>query len=341
MIYSATLSTEEGGILSSHVFRQALFAVIGFGLLFVVISFDYDLLSGLAVPIYLFALALMVVVLVLGQVTHGSQRWIDLGFTTIEPSELGKIAVIIALAKFLSDHEEDVHKFKYVVLSALLIVPFFALTVLQPNLGTAIVFIVIWLSMIAMAGLRFFHAFLFGAAALAAAPIAWFTMHDYMRERIQDFLNPQADPLGSGYNVIQALISVGSGGILGRGFTSGTQSQLHFLRVQYADFIFSVMAEELGFIGALLLFALFVGLLLRGLRTASIARDSFGRLLATAIVTMIGFQAFVNVGINVGLLPVTGLPLPFISYGGSSIITFLIGIGLIESVAMHRQKADF
>lgn len=343
MIYSATLNTETGGTLQSHVFRQGLFAVIGLVMLVIVVSFDYELLGSLAVPIYALGLGLMGVVLVLGQINHGSQRWIDLGFTTLEPSEPAKLVVIIALAKFLADHEEDIHKFHYVVLSGLIVVPFFVLTILQPNLGTAIVFLVIWVGMVIMAGLRFLHGAILFFCTVAAVPVAWIFINTYKplshaRERIEVFLNPYADPLGDGYNVIQALISVGSGGVVGRGFTSGTQSQLHFLRVQYADFIFSVLAEELGFIGAMLLFALFIGLLLRAMRSAGIAHDMFGRLLATGVTTMLTFQIFVNVGINTGLLPVTGLPLPFISYGGSSLVTVLIGVGLLESVAVRHRK---
>lgn len=192
-----------------------------------------------------------------------------------------------------------------------------------------------------MAGLRFKHAAIIGGIGIVLTPLSWFFLNTYMHERVQTFLNPEADPLGKGYNVIQALISVGAGGITGRGFTSGTQSQLHFLRVQYADFIFSVLAEELGFIGVMLLFALFVGLLLRGIRTASLAYDAFGRLLATGVVAMITFEVFVNVGINTKMLPVTGLPLPFLSYGGSALIALLIAIGILESVAMRRAKAEF
>lgn len=338
MVYSATLSTGSGSLTGSLVFRQGLFALIGLVFLAVMVSFDYEILGSLAIPIYAVGLALMGVVLLWGRMTHGSQRWIDLGFTTLEPSEPAKLVVIIALAKFLADHEEDFGSFRYVILSGMIVVPFVALTLMQPNLGTSVVFLVIWGSMIVMAGLRFFHAAILGGLALLAVPVAWLSLHDYMRQRIEDFLNPHADPLGSGYNIIQALISVGSGGIFGRGFTSGTQSQLHFLRVQYADFIFSVLAEELGFIGAMVLFSLFIGLLLRGMRTAKIAHDSFGRLLATGLTAMLTFQIFVNVGINVGLLPVTGLPLPFISYGGSSLITVLAGIGILESVATRHRK---
>lgn len=343
MVYSATLNTESGGFFQSLVFRQGLFAIVGLAFLIVMISFDYEILGSLAVPIYGAGLAMMVGVLLIGRVTHGSQRWYDLGFFTLEPSEPAKLIAAIALAKFLSDHEEDLHKFRYVVLSGMLVLPFFLLTALQPNVGTSIVFLVIWLSMLLMAGLRFLHAVFLGGFALVSLPVGWAVINSYealahVRERIDVFLNPHADPLDTGYNVIQALYAVGSGGLMGRGFTSGTQSQLHFLRVQYADFIFSVLAEELGFIGAMLLFGLFVGLLLRGMRSASVARDSFGRLLATGITAALAFQAFVNVAINIGLLPVTGLPLPFISYGGSSLISALAAVGLLESIAMRHEK---
>src|SRR5438034_888375 len=188
------------------------------------------------------------------------------------------------------------------------------------------------------AGIRWRHIGLLAAVVALLLPIAWQMVPGYMRDRVQIFLDPYSDPLDKGYNIIQATISVGSGGWLGRGFLSGTQSQLHFLRVQYADFIFSVLAEELGFVGAIGLFALFSVLLLRGVRSAYLASEPFGRLLAVGIVGMTMFQLFVNVGMNVSLLPVTGIPLPFISFGGSSLITFMAAIGVLESITMRHRK---
>jgi rod shape determining protein RodA len=189
--------------------------------------------------------------------------------------------------------------------------------------------------------MRWRHIGALTAAGVAALPLAWNLVPGYMRARVLIFMDPYSKPLDDGYNIIQAQISVGSGGWLGRGFLSGTQSQLHFLRVQYADFIFSVLAEELGFVGALALFALFALVLARSLRAAYLASEPFGRLLAVGVVSMLMFQLFVNVGMNVSLLPVTGIPLPFISFGGSSLITFMAAVGMVESITMRHRRFEF
>ncbi len=341
MVYSATLGTEGGSGLDSHVIRQIVYVVVGLVLLLVFTTTDYRLLGNIATAAYLGCVGLLGIVFVIGRVTHGARRWIPLGFTDLQPSELMKIALAIALAKYLADHQDRIRSIRVVAQSgAIALVPT-ALTLAQPDLGTALVFIAIWAGTIVVAGLRWLHAGLMLLVGAIIAPLAWFLMPSYMHDRIYAFLDPYEDPLGRGYNVIQALISIGSGGLTGRGFTSGTQSQLHFLRVQYADFIFSVLAEELGFVGATCLLALFGVLLLRGFRAAAISRDAFGRLLCTGIVSGLAFQTFVNVGMNAGLLPVTGVPLPLISYGGSSAFTVLTGIGILESVAMRHKRFEF
>jgi rod shape determining protein RodA len=215
----------------------------------------------------------------------------------------------------------------------------------QPDLGTALVFAAIWLGMVFVAGIRLRHLALLGIAAGAAAPAVWFSLRGYMQERIISFAQRFLSPLGSSsvvdYNTRQALTSIGSGGLFGKGFLQGTQSQLYFLRVRHTDYIFSVLSEELGFVGALFVLLLFVILLWRILRVATTARDTFGQLIASGVAVMIFFQAFVNIGVNAGLLPVTGLTLPLVSYGGSSLWTTLIGIGLVESVALRHKVLEF
>jgi rod shape determining protein RodA len=300
-------------------------------------TLDYHILGNVAVPTYLVVVGLLVVVAVLGRVTHGAARWIQLGFFDLQPSELGKLIVAIALARYVADHQEEMHRPTVILRSLLIVIVPAGLTLVQPDFGTAALFLVIWLGVMVVGGMRWLHLGLMALAGVAAAPVVWMNLHDYQRERVLTFLNPQREPLGAGYNPIQALISVGSGGPFGRGFTSGTQSQLHFLRVQYADFIFSVLAEELGFIGAVVLLALFAILLLRGLRSAATSRDPFGRLLAAGVVSWLGVQVFVNIGMNLGLVPVAGVPLPLISYGGSSLLAVLAAVGVLQSVAMHRQ----
>jgi rod shape determining protein RodA len=213
---------------------------------------------------------------------------------------------------------------------------------LQPNFSTALTLVVIGGVMLVIGGLRWRHALFLGALAIGAALPAWqFLLHDYMKDRVLMFLDPKQVSAADRYNIEQAMISIGSGGWLGRGLFRGSQSQLHFLRVRHTDFIFSVTAEELGFVGAALLIVLFALLLLRLVHIASASHDAFGRLIVTGVVTMIFFQVIVNIGMNLNLMPVTGLPLPFISYGGSSLWTMLLGIGLAESVAIYHRKIAF
>jgi rod shape determining protein RodA len=211
---------------------------------------------------------------------------------------------------------------------------------LQPDLGTALSLLAIWAAMIWMAKIRFRHLIVLMGGAVAVLPLAWFGLEDYMRQRLLLFLNPAGDP-DSYFNVHQALVSIGSGGWTGKGLTHGTQSQLHFLRVRHTDFIFAVTAEEVGFLGALAMMLLLFFILWRILRIAERSRDVFGRLLATGVGALILFQAVINIGMNLGLTPVTGIPLPFVSYGGSSFITLMVGIGLIQSVAMRHKKLEF
>jgi rod shape determining protein RodA len=341
MIYSATYGTDAGASLDPHVVRQTLYAVFGCIALVILVGFDYRLLGSFAVPLYIAGTAALVLVMVLGRLDYGARRWIDFGFFQLQPSEPVKLIVAIALARYFAVNRERIHRFTTLLGSLAIAMLPFLLTLLEPDLGTALVFLAIWFVTAYAGGVRWRHLVVIGAAGGAAIPVVWEFLPAYMRSRVYIFLDPYSRPLEEGYNVIQAQISVGSGGLFGRGFLSGTQSQLHFLRVQYADFIFSVLAEELGFVGAMALFALFAILLLRGLRSAYLASEPFGRLLAVGIVGMILFQLFVNVGMNISILPVAGIPLPFISFGGSSLITFMAAIGILESITMRHRKFQF
>ena len=340
MIHSATYQTQGPETVDPLVYRQLASAAAGLALFALLAMVDYHLFGGLAGPIYVFALGLLTVVLVVGQASHGAQRWINLGFFPLQPSEPAKLAVILALSKFVADREDEMRRLRNVVLSLAIVAVPTLLTFAQPDLGTALVFVAIWLSIAVVGRIRWRYLGLLMLGAILSTRFAWQVLQEYQRRRLLIFLNPAQDPLGEGYNIIQAQISVGSGELWGRGFLSGTQSQLHFLRVQYADFIFSVLAEELGFVGAMVLLALFAGLAMRGMRVAATTREPFGRLLATGVVTVIAFQVFVNVGMNTTLLPATGIPLPFISFGGSSLISSLMGLGLVESIAMRRKRFE-
>jgi rod shape determining protein RodA len=335
MISSATRGTQD---LADYWRRQAVFAGSGLIILLVVAAFDYRFYENLHRPLYILTIVLLIVVFVVGGITQGVQRWI--GARAIQPSELAKIVVIIGLAKLLADRDGEMGQLRHVLVSLGYVLIPLILIYLQPDLSTALMLGLIWLAMVLMAGVRVLHLGVLALAGVVASPVVWLTLQDYMRQRILLFVDPQANP-DAYYNVQQALISIGSGGWLGKGFGNGTQSQLHFLRVRHTDFIFSVIGEELGLLGAIVLFALFTILLWRILRVAAIAQDPFGRLICVGVAIIIFLQTVVNIGVNLGVLPVTGLPLPFVSYGGSSLWTFLISLGLVESVAMRHKKLDF
>ncbi|MBI2862923.1 MAG: rod shape-determining protein RodA [Chloroflexi bacterium] len=342
VIYSATLpSPGHSRSFDDPAYRQLMYGLFGLALTLLVANVDYHFLSRWAIPIYLLALGLLAVVLVIGQATHGAQRWIDLRFFPLQPAEPAKLALIFILAKYWTEQSEHVGR-PGVLIGSLILVGIPALvTFLQPDLGTSVIFLVIWLGMAIVAGVRWLHLLMLGLVAILSSPFLWLSLRDYMRERVLVFLNPDIDPLGAAYNMRQALISVGSGGLLGQGFGNGSQSQLDFLRVQYTDFAFAVLGEELGFLGTALLLLVFLLLLLRATRTAMLAQDTFGRLVAMGIATSITFQALANIAMNVGLLPVVGVPLPFISYGGSSLITTLLAIGILESIAMRPKRSEY
>ncbi|MCL7452357.1 MAG: rod shape-determining protein RodA [Anaerolineae bacterium] len=326
---STALSTPE---------LEPLLMAIGLAAVYLLDCLTLRFADTLRNPLYVLVLGLLGIVFLIGQISGGSQRWLAAG--AVQPSELSKVLMIIVLAKFLADREDDDSHLKTIVTSLGIIGLPMLLIYLQPDLGTALALGAIWLSMIWLAGIRSRYLVLLGAGGIAALPIIWLNLEDYMRERLMLFVNPAGDP-DSYFNVHQALVSIGSGGWTGKGLTHGTQSQLHFLRVRHTDFIFAVTAEELGFLGALLMIALLFFLLWRILRIAEHSRDRFGRLIAAGMAGLIFFQGIINIGMNLGLMPVTGIPLPFVSYGGSSFLTLMLGIGLVESVAMRHKKLEF
>ncbi len=344
-IYSATLTNSSGSTISwnSPVARQLTFAFLGLMLMALIASTDYQLYNSNVVAIvYIASVLSLIAVFLTGTEAYGARRWIDLGFTQIQPSELAKVGTILALAKFFSDREERCGELKVMLVS--LVIPTIPaiLVYIQPDLGTASLFGVIWLGMAIMAGVRPIYIGLLISLGVMALPAAYmFLLEPYMQERLATFLDPTKDPLGSGYNIIQSEIGVGSGGLFGKGFLNGTQSHLQFLRVQNTDFIFSVLGEELGFIGALVLFSLFILLLFRALRAAMVSKDSFGRMIAIGVVALIMSQAFVNIGVNVRLIPVTGITLPLVSSGGTSLISILLILGMVQSIIMRHEKLKF
>lgn len=341
LIYSASLTDGAGiaQIIRGPVGRQLVFAVLGVGASLFVSRVDYRFLARGSSLMYVGLIGALLFVLAFGAAEFGSRRWIEIAGTQVQPSEIGKLVIILALAKYLSDNIERIKDFT-VFGTSLVIAAVPALLVLaEPDLGSASIFLFVWLGMVVMAGADMRHVFGLLGFLLALSPFALIAViTDYQRERISLFLDPASDALGSGFNILQAEISVGSGGWWGTGLTDGSQTQLNYLRTQTTDYIFSVLGEELGFIGAMVLFGLFMLLLFRGLRAASISQDIFGRMVAVGIVIFILFQTFINIGVNIRLIPVTGIPLPFVSAGGSSLLTLFIAIGLIESVILRHRE---
>ncbi len=285
-------------------------------------------------------LVLLAALFIAAELTAGVVRWLDFRLFPVQPSEIAKIVVIITTAKILADRDGQMQKLHNLLFAVMLIIPPVVLIYLQPDLGTTFIVGMVWLIMVLMAGAHPFHIGLLGLGTVLVSPVVWLTMADYQRQRFLLFLDPKSDP-DAYYNVQQALISIGSGGLLGKGFGIGTQSRFRFLRVRHTDFIFSVIGEELGLLGGLLLFGLIIALIWRIIRAADATADVFGRLICIGVAALIFVQTFVNLGVNVGLLPVTGTPLPFVSYGGSSLIAFLMAIGLVQSVLMRRKNLDF
>jgi rod shape determining protein RodA len=302
---------------------------------------DYRGLGRLYGITYVIMMLLLLLVRVAGHQALGAQRWIYLGFFELQASEISKLLIIIVLARFFYVRRDRIQSPVTFLLALVLMIPPVALILVQPDLGTAIVFVVVFYGMAFMA--RVPKRYLLGSLVAGAAllPLAASRLQGYQRSRLITFLNPGADPQGAGYNILQAKIAVGSGGFFGKGFLTGTQGQLGFVPSRVTDFIFAIFSEEWGFIGAAVMLAIFFVLLMRLLRASHLARDSFGALLAFGVATMIAFQLVVNVGMNLGIMPVVGIPLPFISYGGSSMLTNMAAIGIVQSVLIRHKDMMF
>jgi rod shape determining protein RodA len=293
-------------------------------------------LMQLALPAYLLGLLLLIAVALFGDVSKGARRWLNLGFMRVQPSELMKIAVPLLLAWFFQKREAMLRLRDYGVAAVLLLVPI-ALIVRQPDLGTAILVLAVGFYVIFFAGLSWKIIVGMLVSALAAAPLAWNLLHDYQRSRIITLFDPEKDPLGKGFHIIQSTIAIGSGGIFGKGWRAGTQAQLEFIPERHTDFVFAVFSEEFGLLGNLVLLTIYALLIARGLMIAANAATLFSRLLAGAVTMIFFTYAFVNMGMVSGILPVVGVPLPLVSYGGTAMVTLFIGIGILMSIHGHRM----
>ena len=325
-----------GGQDSSLMMRQLVRLGVAFGVLLAIAQVPPKILRLWSPWLFAAGLALLVAVLVVGDFGKGAQRWLDLGIVRFQPSEIMKLAVPMMAAWYLHDRPLPPRFVELVVLLALVAVPA-ALIVQQPDLGTALLVGSSGVLVVLLGGLRLRLILLLGAAAAALAPVLWHFMHDYQRRRVLTLFNPESDPLGAGYHIIQSKIAIGSGGLFGKGWGNGSQAQLEFLPERSTDFIFAVLGEEFGLIGLVLLMLGYLFLVGRGMYIALQAQDTYTRLLAGSISLTFFVYVFVNTGMVSGLLPVVGVPLPLVSYGGTSMVTLMAGFGILMSVNGHRN----
>ena len=339
MILSAIAGNEN---LATLVPRQMIFGGIGFVVIILAAAIDYRFWSGAIVPMYIVIVAFLLLLFVIGTTSFGATRWIETGLVSIQPTELAKMVVILALANYFSKNMNVTHSWGWMTKSLIIAGGIAVLIFIQPNLSNVIVIMALWAAMTWESGLELKQIGIMLLATLLLGVIAFNFIQPYQLQRIINFVRPDLSARnGATYNVIQALIALGSGGWVGEGYGHGTQTQLRFMKVRHNDFIFSVIGEELGFVGTLLVLLLIGFIIYRCLRAARLARDPFGSMVCYGVAILIFFQAAVNIAVNLNLIPVTGIPLPFISYGGSGLISLMLGIGLVESVVIRHKPLDF
>ena len=339
MINSAIAGNEN---LAEQIPRQIIFASVGFAILLIAAAIDYRLWTSIGRFLYIGIAVLLGLTFLVGGAQFGAARWLDVGLVLIQPSEIAKIALILVLAEFFSRNQAKIHDLRWVLRSFLLTLGMVFWIFIQPDLSTSIVLFVIWFALLWATGLQMKHLFLFAGIGLIAATVGFPLLEDYQQQRVLTFLFPDPEArFGVEYNVNQALITIGSGGWFGQGYQQGNQVQLRFLKVRHTDFIFSAMSEEFGFIGALIILGIIFFVIWRILRAARLARDTYGALIAYGVAALIFFHTAVNVAMNLNIIPVTGLPLPFISSGGSALISILLGVGLVQSVLIRQKSLEF
>lgn len=364
MIYSATRAPEAAGLPppSQFVQKQIMWLLIGLGAFFITLLWEYEAIARWHVPVYVAVILLLLIVLEVGKSPTGAQSWIGLGGFRLQPSELAKIAVILSLAAFISRRADAISGAPTLLRSLAIAGAPVLLVLLQPDFGTALVIIAIWFGALYLSGAQRRHLAAVFAAGLLLFALMWNVdrlpldrirpaplgkvlahacLKDYQKRRLTIFLHPKSDPLGAGYHIIQSRLAIGSGKVLGRGLFHGTQSRLRFIPERHTDFIFSVVGEELGLVGATAMLLLYFLLFWRGLRIATRARDLLGSLLAAGAISMLIFHTVVNVGMSVNIMPITGIPLPFMSYGGSNMLASFIAFGLLQNVHMRRDRVIF
>ncbi len=334
-IYSAGFNASETQI--PFYLKQLQWIVLGLIVMMIAFFIDYRFIIKGAYILYGISVALLVLVYIYGFTMRGSQRWFAIWGFSFQPSELVKLTIILALARYFDDHKSnDPYTLRELLVPLLIVGLPFLLILRQPDLGTALTLIIIAASIVFFIGVNWKSFTIASASVLILMPIAWHFLKDYQKERMIIFFNPDKDPLGAGYHIIQSMIAVGSGGFFGKGFLNGSQTQLKFLPEQQTDFVFSVFAEEWGFIGGFVVIVLFMSLILWGLKIALHAKDFLGTIIAFGITALISWQVFINLGMVLGILPVVGIPLPFLSYGGSAMVSLMAAIGLLMNVNVRK-----
>jgi len=341
IIGSATHINTPGEERYWFVARQGLFAAVNIAMAAFLMNFDYKMLQGYGNKLYIFNLIMLLAVMLVGQSALGAQRWISIGPISIQPSEFSKIIMIISLATMLEERVGKLNNIHDLLPVAAYVGLPFLLVLKQPDLGTSLVFMAIFFGMVFTCGINLRLLGGIFATGIAMMPLLWHFLKDYQKMRIMVFMDPNVDPLGSGYHIIQSKIAIGSGMLFGKGLFEGTQSQLDFLPENHTDFIFAVVGEELGFIGVVVLLLLYLVVLWRGVQIAQDASDIFGRLLAVGITSMLAFHVLVNVGMTLGIMPVTGIPLPLMSYGVSSLTTNIMAIAILLNIQLRKKKLEF
>jgi rod shape determining protein RodA len=343
MAYSNTVTSGTGILDGASVFLRALmWTAIALAVFLVATAFDYHWLKTFAWPLYLIQIGLLIVTLAIGGGVGGSSRWVSIFGLQFQFSELAKVLMIVVLANYLGSRIGRLGSIWALAGAGILAGPPFVLVLLQPDLGTALVFGAIVVATLFMSGASLRWLGILAAGAVAAFPVVWtYVLADYQKARLTSFLNPLADLQGSGYQLAQAQIAITSGGWFGLGLTNGTQNALGLLPVQDTDFVFAILAEELGFVGAIVVLAIFVALLWRVLVAGWRSKDPFGTIFASGVAAMLLFQLVVNVGMVIGIMPITGIPLPFISHGGASLISIALALGIIESINIRQRRAEW
>ncbi len=334
-LYSLSAGSE-----TNYFFKQSLFVVLGAGLMFFIGTLDYRHIAKYSTAFYFSTLLVLFLVILFGKTVNGTAGWLSFGVFQIQPVEIAKVTLIIFLASFITKKKSELSEWARVIASLVLSAVLIFLVLKQPDLGSSLVLAAIWIGMILASGLRFKHLLVLFFLGMTLVMGSWFTLAEYQKARINTFIHPELDPRGSGYNVAQAIVAVGSGGVTGKGVGHGSQSQLNFLPEKHTDFIFAVIAEELGLVGAFFVIGLYLILLYRIKRIGDTARDNFGYLVAVGVLVMFFSQIGINIGMNIGILPVTGIPAPLLSYGGSSLLSVFLSMGLLLIIYRNKREGN-